>query len=376
MKPDGFRWNKPVAAAVIAVMCAGLGACSSSGGSTSAGGASPASAPTPVARLVNAAKSEKGLVIYGNAPTQYLQPVMNAFGKQYPGIKVTETDLSDNQVFSKYEAEAAQGARTADLVFASAPASWLQAEQNGVPANVTPTGLENFPADTNQGHGVFVMSPEPILQTHNSKLLTSAQVPTTYAQLAADSKADPAKYKLVSYPIDNPLAYAAVYGMIHVLGADKVWSYFDAIAPNTKTYNEGLDGLQQIIQGGASVGYITSGLAQGVLPKYKGLAGYTFMKDVTPLIPRAIAVTAKASSPASAQLFLDFLYSKAGQDALCAGGFEASMNNYEPAGGCTASLTNLKSQVPAGTVYTVPIDQQVLNAQAGITRRWNQSFHR
>jgi iron(III) transport system substrate-binding protein len=199
---------------------------------------------------MNTVKSEKGLVIYGNAPTQYLQPVINAFNKQYPGIKVTETDLSDNQVFSKYEAEAAQGARTADLVFASAPASWVQAEQNGVSANVTPTGLANFPADTNQGHGVFVMSPEPILQTHNSKLLTSAQVPTTYAQPAADAKADPAKYKLVSYPIDNPLAYAAVYGMIHVLGADKVWSYFDAIAPNTKTYNEGLDGLQQIIQGG------------------------------------------------------------------------------------------------------------------------------
>jgi iron(III) transport system substrate-binding protein len=81
------------------------------------------------------------------------------------------------------------------------------------------------------------------------------------------------------------------------------------------------------------------------------------MKDATPLIPRAIAVTAKATSPASAQLFLDFLYSKAGQDALCAGGFEASMNNYQPANGCTASLTNLKSQVPAGTVYTVPISQ-------------------
>jgi iron(III) transport system substrate-binding protein len=370
-----FRWNKPAAAAVVAVMCAGLGACSSSGGSTSAGSSSPG-APTPVTRLVNAAKSEKGLVIYGNAPTQYLQPVINAFNKEYPGIKVTETDLSDNQVFSKYEAEAAQGARTADLVLASAPASWVQAEQNGVTANVTPTGLENFPADTNQGHGVFVMSPEPILETHNSKLLTPAQVPTTYAQLAADAKADPAKYKLVSYSIDNPLAYAAVYGMIHVLGANKVWSYFDAIAPSTKIYNEGLDGLQQIIQGGASVGYISSGLAQGVLPKYKGLAGYTFMKDVTPLIPRAIAVTAKAASPASAQLFLDFLYSKSGQDALCAGGFEASMNNYQPANGCTTSLTNLTSQVPAGTVYTVPINQEVLNAQAGITKRWNQAFHR
>jgi iron(III) transport system substrate-binding protein len=252
----------------------------------------------------------------------------------------------------------------------------MQAEQNGVPANITPLGLENFPASTNQGHGVYVMSPEPILEVFNAKLLTPAQVPDSYERLAADAKADPAKYPLVSYPIENPLDYAAVYGMIHVLGADKAWSYIDAMAPNTKTYNEGLDGLQQLLQGGASVAYIASGLTQGVLPKYKGLADYVFMKDATPLVPRGIAVTAKATSPASAQLFLDFLFSKPGQDALCAGGFEASMNNYQPAGGCIASLAQLTTRVAPNTVYLVPINQDVLDQQASITKRWNQAFHR
>ena len=52
------------------------------------------------------------------------------------------------------------------------------------------------------------------------------------------------------------------------------------------------------------------------------------------------------------------------------------MNDYTPADGCTASLTNLKSQVPANTVYTVPINQAVLDAQAEITKRWNQAFGR
>ncbi|MCU1686794.1 MAG: hypothetical protein JWQ81_7533 [Amycolatopsis sp.] len=368
--------SKPAGIALAVVVAATLSACSSVGSGPAANTSSAAAAPVPIASLVDQAKSEKGLVMYTNAPVPYLQPVIDAFTKQYPGISVQPTNLSDNVVFSKYEAEAAQGARTADLVIASAPASWMQAEQNGVTAGVTPLGLENFPAATNQGHGVYVMSPEPILEAYNTKLLTQAQVPTSYAQLAAYAKADPAKYPLVSYPIDNPLDYAAVYGLIHVLGADKTWSYIDAMAPNTKTYNEGLDGLQQVLQGGASVGYIASGLSQGVMPKYKGLAAYLFMKDATPLVPRGIAVTAKASSPASAQLFLDFLYSKPGQDALCAGGFEASMNNYQPAAGCTASLTQLTTQVAASTVYTVPINQDVLDQQASITKRWNQAFHR
>lgn len=355
-----------------------VGACASGGGgsATSKGSSSKSSAPVPVATLAAKAKSEKGLVIYGNAPTQYFQPIIAAFNKQYPGISVTETDLADNSVFSKYEAEAAQGGRTADLLIASAPASWVQAEQNGVTAGVTPTGLKAFPSWVDQGNGVYVMSAEPVLMTYSPKLLSPQEVPDTYAKLAADTKSDPAKYRLVSYPIDNSLDYGAIYGLIHILGANKLWSYYDAMAPNTKTFNEGLDALTQITGGGASLGYVTSGLAQGVLKSFKGLADYRFMKDATPLIPRGIAVTKKASSPASAQLFLDFLYSTQGQEALCAGGFEATMNNFQPTNGCTASLTSLKTQVPASAIYLVPISQAVLDQQAAITKRWNQAFHR
>jgi len=360
-------------AAAVAVTAA-LTSCSTGGGSSSSSAVS--SAPASASSLKQQAQREHGLVIYANAPAQYFQPLITAFNKQYPFIKVSAADLSDNVVFSKYEAEAAQGARTADLLIASAPASWVQAEQNGVSAGVTPTGLNAFPSWVNQGHGVFVMSAEPILTTYNAKLLTPSQVPRTWAQLAADAKANPARYKLASYTISNPLNYGGIYGLIHVLGAGKVWSYYNAMAPVTKTFDDGLTGLAYMLQGGASVGYMSSGLGQGVLPHYKGLAGYTFMRDATPLIPRGITVTKNAASPASAQLFLDFLYTQAGQDALCAAGFEATMTNFHSANGCTASLTALQSQVPPSTTYLVPINQAVLDQQSAITQRWNQAFHR
>jgi iron(III) transport system substrate-binding protein len=369
--PDSLKLS---ALAVAVAATAALASCSTGGGSSSPPpvSSSPASAST----LKQQAQREHGLVIYANAPAQYFQPLITAFNKQYPFIKVSAADLSDNVVFSKYEAEAAQGARTADLLIASAPASWVQAEQNGVSAGVTPAGLSTFPSWVNQGHGVFVMSAEPVLTTYNAKLLTSSQVPRTWAQLAADAKADPARYKLVSYTIGNPLNYGGIYGLIHVLGAGKVWSYYDAMAPVTKTFEDGLTGLAYMLQGAASVGYMSSGLAQGVLPHYKGLASYTFMQDATPLIPRAITVTKNAASPASAQLFLDFLYTQAGQVALCTAGFEATMTSFHPANGCTASLTALQSHVPANTIYLVPIDQAVLDQQTAITQRWNQAFHR
>jgi iron(III) transport system substrate-binding protein len=357
------------------VICAALGACST-GTSAAPSAAASASSPASVASLAQQAASEKGLVVYANVPNEYFKPVIAAFNKQYPKIQVQITTLDDHTVFSKYEAEAAQGARTADLLVASAPASWVQAEQNGVSAAVTPAGLGAFPSWVNQGHGVYVMSAEPMLLGYNEKLLSPSQVPHTWTQLAADAKADPSKYQAVTYPISNTLDYGGIYGLEHLLGSAKTMSILGSLAPVTKTYNEGLDQLQQVLRGSASLAYMTSGLAQGALNQYQGLAGYTFMQDATPLVPRGISVTTKASSPASAQLFLDFLYTETGQQALCAGGFEATMNGFQPANGCTASLTSLAKQVPASSTYLVPIDQAVLDQQSAITSQWNQVFHR
>jgi iron(III) transport system substrate-binding protein len=132
--------------AAAVALTAALTSCSTGGGSSSSSSVSSSSSPASASTLKQQAQHEHGLVIYANIPSQYFQPLIAAFNKQYPLIKVSVADLSDNVVFSKYEAEAAQGARTADLLIASAPGSWVQAEQNGVSAGVTPTGLSAFPS--------------------------------------------------------------------------------------------------------------------------------------------------------------------------------------------------------------------------------------
>jgi iron(III) transport system substrate-binding protein len=369
--------KRPMIGAALAVVLAGtLAACSSAAPpATSTSSATPA-APVPVATLVTQSHNEHGLILYGNTPTQIMQPLLDGFAEAYPWIKPEYSQLPDNQVFTKYQSEHAQSATSADLLLSASIPQFLQAGQNSLLANVTPTGLANFPAFIDQGHGVYVMAPNPVTYSWNAKLLTGSKVPKSYADLVADVQASPAQYQLVSYSPANPLGYADVYGLIHILGADTVYKYLDVLGKHTKTFDEGLDGLQHLVQGGASVGYFGSGLAQSIIPQYKGLLSYGFMTDATPLSPNLIAQTASAANPASAQLFLDFVYSNPGQQIMCAAGMEASMDNFKPATGCSANLTTLATKVPASAIYLVPVSQDVVDQQKAITARWNQALGR
>src|SRR3984893_8857587 len=147
------RTASPLVAAAAAVF---LAACASSAGTTK----TAATPPTPASldSLTAASHGEKGLVIYGNPPAQLWKPVITAFNKQYPWIAVGANDVDDTVVFSKYAAEHGTGARTADVLVASAPNLWSGAVKNGTLQDFTPPGLADFPSFTRQGAGLFVLS--------------------------------------------------------------------------------------------------------------------------------------------------------------------------------------------------------------------------
>src|SRR5579862_5758577 len=210
-----MRWNRTVVvlagAALIAAVLAGCGGASNA--KLSGVAESAPSAPVPVGTLVAASHSEHGLIIYGNVPTQYFQPLVNAFDKSYPWIKVQVYDTGDGPAFSRYESEHAQGARTADIIVASSPPLWVQAGKQALLANVTPSDLQNFPKSTDQGSGIFVMDDEPNLIVYNKKLLTPGEYPTSWAALVSDVQSNPAKYRSAGLTISNSLGYATTYGL-------------------------------------------------------------------------------------------------------------------------------------------------------------------
>ena len=335
-----------------------------------AASASAARHANPLAPLIAQSKNESGIVVYGNPPSANFKALVAAFNQTYPWIKVTEYDLDDNTIFSKYASEAAQGVRTADILIASAPNLWVYASRKGY-ANkgFTPIGLERYPKWAKQFKGIYVMSPDPSIIVYN-KLLLKDKVPTSLAEISRDSSTYD---KLTGYTVDNTFGYTGLYGYVQVSGWKSLQSIGKRLSPQTGVGAQ----LQLLAQGGAKVAYLTSPTARFTIKsnaQYSQLLDWAYAKDGTGLVPRGIAVTAKAASPASAKLFLDWIYSNAGQQAMCDSGFTAYKNGFTPANGCTNTLADVYKNVPAKKVYLPGFTQKFVNARPKFASQWHSIF--
>jgi iron(III) transport system substrate-binding protein len=373
------RWTRLAAPAAVAASlvvtaaaCGGSATTNSSNSGASASGTSASGAPLSQAALIAGSKHETGLVIYSNALLTQTQHVIKAFEATYPWIHVTATDDEDPVIFSKYAAEHATGARTADILIASAPGLWVGAVAHGYLQPFTPAGISNFPGFISQGEGLYVFSPDPAITIYNKILLKGQAPPTTIAQISQDGIAG--KYKVATYTINNDFGYTAFWGYVH----QRSWAALDKLGQTAKTPGDGDVLAQDVAQGAFAVAVFESGLARGpieTVPADRKLLGWEYTKDFTPLIPRGIGITAGAASPDSAKLFLNFVFSNSGQQALCDAGFEASSNTFTPSNGCPNTLKALYAAVGGPQhAYLTPFSQQVANDQVSFTARFRQAF--
>jgi iron(III) transport system substrate-binding protein len=366
-----FRARRVVlAAAVLALSALAAGTAGAKTGGEAGTAAKPKKPnPNAIAALVAKSKTESGLVVYGNPPAANFNALVAKFNAAYPWIKVTEYDLDDSVIFSKYASEAAQGTRTADLLIASAPNLWVYAARKGYAMNFTPIGIQNYPKWAQQYKGIFVMSPDPAIIVYN-KLLLKDKVPNSLTEIANDAST---YGKLTGYTVDNTFGYTGLYGYVQLRG----WGNLEKIGKRMKAGGNVAAQLQLVSQGGAVLTYLTSPTARFRIANDSNLAkilDWSYIKDAQPLVPRGIGVTKKASSPASAKLFLDFVYSKAGQQAMCEAGFTAFMNKFRAANGCANTLAAVYAAVGAKRVYNPGFTQKFVNDRPGFARRWHGIF--
>jgi iron(III) transport system substrate-binding protein len=309
------------------------------------------------------------LVIYGNTPPPQFKPVLDAFAKAYPSIKVSYSAQEDNVGFSKYRAEHAQGARTADIIIASSPLQWNNNRDIALSC-WTPNDVAAYPSFLKQFPGVFILSPDPAVSVYSKAKLPANRVPTSFAQLESYVKRYPGLFnkKIATYSVSNQFGYSAFWGLGQERGG---WSVMNVLAPASKPQADGTAIIQQLASGASNYAFFESGLVRTAFTGALGkIIGWTYMRDFTPLIPRGVAITKGAGNPTAAKTFLDWAYSSTGQQVLCTAGFTAFRSGVT----CPNSLASIDQAVGSANVFLVPFHSTIAQDQTVFVKRWHQVF--
>src|SRR5438067_6621137 len=80
----------------------------------------PAGYPASYQQLVDGAKKEGKLVVYGATDSKAAQPLIKDFQAMYPGIVVEYNDMNSTEVYNRFISEVAAGGNTADGMWSSA----------------------------------------------------------------------------------------------------------------------------------------------------------------------------------------------------------------------------------------------------------------
>lgn len=288
-------------AGVAAVALVALAACGSGG---SSGESAPSTAPSD---LVEKAKSEGQLTLYGDANQNSLQKWTQGFTQKY-GIKVQVLRLAGSQLFQRFAQEQSARQAQADVFSVTDYASLQQSVDQGWLAQYTPKDAGLLPADL--GHAGYFY---PLQNTSNQTVVYNTQklTPAEVEQVRADPIAAAQDPKFsgrigVNYPQSSQQAAALWYMWTDGSQKDKYgWDAMSKIADNKPAFASSPDLINKVITGEIAIGIgITDGLAAPSV--IQGAPIQWVYPNPTITSAFGAGVVANAPHPYAARLFLEW----------------------------------------------------------------------
>src|SRR6185295_11311872 len=173
----------------------------------------PPGYPADYAKIVEAANKEGRLVVYSTTDAAASNPLLKDFAALYPAVRIDYTDLNSTELYSRFIAEVAAGAGTADLLWLSAMDLQVKLVADGNAATYASPEIPSLPkwaVFQNQAYGTTY---EPITFVYNKRLVPAADVPADHAALLklVSAKPDAYKGKLTAYdPEKSGVGYLCV----------------------------------------------------------------------------------------------------------------------------------------------------------------------
>jgi iron(III) transport system substrate-binding protein len=291
-----------------------LAACGSSGGNSGGSGGGKASSSldnlSPAA-LQQAAAKEGSLTWYTTFADDDIAPFLKEFNKTYPKIKVNPLRLSADKIPARVITEQRGGKYNADVVSGDSP-QLAQLLQAGALAPYTPKDLAPLPSGLDLPNGyegvvyvvttVVAYNPTVVQQKH-------LPAPSTWDDLTKPQWKG-------QFSID-PGAVNWYDSLVRSMGHDKALALLKKLGNNTPRFVESHTQALTQVQAGEPAGAATAYGYKAASEKKKTPKQLEFVNDnPLPSSLNLVDLVKNAPHPAAARLFIDWIVSKAGQQAV------------------------------------------------------------
>ncbi len=290
----------------------------------------PSYYPADYSAIVDASKAEGGkLTIYSNTDQENWAPILRDFKAKYPWTQVSADNLDSDEVFQRQLSEMATGKAPADMLVSNAVQAWANyaSEADRLLAYDSPETKE-LPKNAVLMPNVWAMSLDPVGILYNTALLK--EEPTSIEALAKTVSADSATFKNKITTRDVKGAWGFTVSHAFTEGNSDAWTGLDEILPSARPETSSGTQKEKIMSGEYVAGFfISSAVGYPAQDASGGLVKFVLPTDGTVVLGRGIGITPKAPHPATAKLFLDFVLSETGQNAVAEGGLSSYRDSVE-----------------------------------------------
>src|SRR4051812_21660194 len=317
----------------------------------------PAGYPADYQKIIDGAKKEGKLVVYGATDSKATQPLIKDFSAQFPGISVEYNDMNSTEVYNRFISEQAAGGATADVVWSSAMDLQLKLVQDGYGLAYKSVEASKIPGWAVYNDTAYGTTFEPAAIVYNKRLVTEAEVPHTHAEFAKLIATPKFKDKVTTYDIEK-----SGIGFMFMTQDSVDYPQFPALAQafgTAKVRVQSSTGtmMERISSGENLIGYNVLGSYALVRAKTDPSIGVVLPKDYTLIMSRVIFINKAAKNVNAAKLWMDYMLSHRGQ-TIIANDSKLFAIRQDVTGETTSS--DLIKQIGKDNIKPVPVHPIVL----------------
>ncbi|WP_377701393.1 ABC transporter substrate-binding protein [Pseudoduganella sp. UC29_71] len=276
----------------------------------------PAGYPADYQKLIDGAKKEGKLVVYGATDSKATQPLIKEFNAIYPGITVEYNDMNSTEVYNRFISEAAAGGNTADVMWSSAMDLQMRLASDGHALKYKSVEASKIPGWAIWDDQAYGTTFEPAAIVYNKRLVDAKEVPQTHADFTKLIQQPKFKDKVTTYDIEK----SGVGFMFMTQDAKENPKFIDmenafGVAKVRVQSSTGTM-MERISSGENLIGYNVLGSYALVRAKTDPSIGVVLPKDYTLILSRVMFINKAAKNVNAAKLWLDFMLSHRGQTVI------------------------------------------------------------